>query len=184
MMAKPNRAPRPAARDAADPMRILKDDHERVDSLFKRFEKLRSETDNPEKEMIVRQACAELKIHATLEEEIFYPAAREILVEEYADIMDEAEVEHASIKDLVEQLESIGDDGPLFDAKFIVLAEYVRHHVKEEEGEMFPKLKKAKLLDAEALAEEMKTRREELGRELGLIEENDDENFEREVERA
>ena len=90
---------------------------------------------------------------------MFYPAVRAKLEEE--DLLDEAQVEHASAKDLIEQLENMNPDDPLYKATFKVFGEYVLHHVKEEEGEMFPQVK-ASGLDLEALGEEMMARKEEL----------------------
>ena len=81
------------------------------------------------------------------------------------ELLDEAEVEHASIKSLVEQLETMRADDELVDAKVKVLSEYVKHHVKEEEDELFPKVKKS-ALDLEALGEEMAERKSELMAEM------------------
>ena len=103
---------------------------------------------------------AAFKVHTTLEEEIFYPAVREAIDDE--DVMNEASVEHETAKMLIEQLENSGPDDPNYFATFTVLGEYVMHHVKEEEGEMFPEAKKAEDLDLEALGEQMKSRKEEL----------------------
>ena len=107
--------------------------------------------------------CAELRVHTTLEEEIVYPALREAIEDE--DIMNEAAVEHETAKMLIEQLENMEPDDPNYFATFTVLGEYVMHHVKEEEGEMFPQAKKAKDLDLEALGEQIKARKEELSAE-------------------
>ena len=108
-----------------------------------------------------------LTVHATVEEEIFYPAAREALGEE-EDLIDEADVEHATAKDLIAQIEgSSPAEDALFDAKVKVLGEYIAHHVKEEEGEMFPKAKKGKL-DAAALGLEIAARKDELMAEMGV----------------
>ena len=94
------------------------------------------------------RACQELTIHAQIEEEIFYPAVRDGIEDD--DLMDEAEVGHASAKDLIAQLEAMEPGNDLYDARFTVLGEYIDHHVKEEQDEMFPKAKKAKL-DLKAL---------------------------------
>ena len=83
----------------------------------------------------------------------------------HADLVDEADVEHATAKDLIAQIEDASPDEELYDAKVKVLGEYIDHHVKEEEGEMFPKVKKAKL-DTKSLGEEMAVRKEELMAEL------------------
>src|SRR4029077_4490037 len=100
-----------------------------------------------------------LTIHATSEEEIFYPAAREAGVE--SDLLDEAEVEHASAKDLIAQIRAMSPDEDLYDAKVTVLGEYIDHHVQEEEQEMFPKCRKAKM-DLADLAAQIAKRKSEL----------------------
>jgi hypothetical protein len=154
---------------------MLSEDHKKVQELFKKFEKAKDKEDGEACEAIAKEACGELEVHASLEEELFYPAAREALGEE-DDLVEEAEVEHQSAKDLIGQLRSMDPEDPKYAATFVVLAEYVKHHIKEEEGEMFPKLKKAKM-EVEALGENMKHRKLQLMEELGLgdgetIEEN------------
>jgi hypothetical protein len=150
-----------AAREAVISMLI--DDHKRTRKAFRSFEKLDPEKDSEECEAIVHQTCVELQIHTTLEEELFYPAVRGAIKEQ--DLLDEAEVEHMTAKQLIERLESMGSDEEKYAAYFTVLGEYVQHHVKEEEKEMFPKLERAKI-DWVALQQEMETRREELMAEL------------------
>jgi hemerythrin superfamily protein len=141
--------------NSKDAIQLLTADHAEVKKMFKAFEK----AEESEKEVLVQQICTALTIHAQLEEEIFYPAARESLEEQ--DLLDEAEVEHASAKELIAQLETMGPQDALYDAKVTVLGEYIDHHVKEEEGEMFPKVKKAKL-DLNELGAQIEARREEL----------------------
>lgn len=136
-----------------DAIAILTDDHKKVKKLFKDFEKMKEKIDAADKEAMVEEICDELTLHAEVEEEVFYPAAREAIDEE--DLLNEAEVEHASAKDLIAQLESMDSSDPMYDAKVKVLGEYVDHHVEEEEQEMFPKVRKAKELDLEALGEEI-----------------------------
>ena len=101
-----------------------------------------------------------LTSHTTIEGEIFYPAARATLGQE-EDLVDEALVEHASAKSLISQLQAMDGSEPLYNAKVRVLAEYIRHHLKEEEGEMFPKLRKA-ALDLTKLGRKMAARKAEL----------------------
>jgi hemerythrin superfamily protein len=139
-----------------DAIKLLKMDHETVQKLFKEFEKT---DNNRRKKEIAETICAELTAHATVEEEIFYPAAREALEE--GDLMDEAVVEHASAKELIAQIEAGSPGDELWDAKVMVLGEYIEHHVKEEEKEMFPKVKKSDI-DLKALAEQMQARKAEL----------------------
>jgi len=143
----------------ANAIDLLKEDHAKVKKAFKEFEKMdRSDTETCKQ--LVKTVCEDLKVHTTLEEEIFYPAVRAAIDDE--DIMNEAAVEHETAKMLIEQLESSAPEDPAYFACFSVLGEYVMHHVKEEEGEMFPQAKKADDLDLEALGEEMKKRKEEL----------------------
>ncbi|TMH64138.1 MAG: hemerythrin domain-containing protein [Betaproteobacteria bacterium] len=153
----------PKARSkTANAIDLLKEDHEKVKKAFKEFEKMdRSDTESCRE--LVERVCAELRVHTTLEEEIVYPALREAIEDE--DIMNEAAVEHETAKMLIEQLENMEPDDPNYFATFTVLGEYVMHHVKEEEGEMFPQAKKAKDLDLEALGEQIKARKEELSAE-------------------
>ena len=143
---------------AAGAIEMLKEDHEKVKKAFKEFEKLDRE-DTEAAQQLVQTVCEDLKVHTTLEEEIFYPAAREAIEDE--DILNEAQVEHETAKMLIEQLENMGTDDPNYRATFIVLGEYVQHHIKEEEGEMFPQVKKTDL-DLEELGQRMKQRKQEL----------------------
>ena len=146
---------------AVDAATLLAEDHRKVERIFEEFKKLTG-GDAKEKEDLVRMACAELKIHATLEEEIFYPAAREKLDEtDETSLVDEAQVEHAVLKQLIGELEEMTPDEELYDAKFTVLGEYVNHHVAEEEKKIFPKAKKAKV-DMQALGNEIRQRKEEI----------------------
>ena len=142
-----------------DAISLLMQDHREVEGMFKEFEKAKKSEDDGAKSEIVKRVCAALTVHAEIEEEIFYPAVREEIEDD--DTMDEAEVEHASIKELVGQLEEMDPSDSLYDARMTVLSEYVKHHVKEEEGEMFPKVKKADL-DLAALGTELMDRKREV----------------------
>ena len=137
---------------------LLKEDHAKVKQSFKEFEKMDHEDTATMQEM-VRAVCAELKAHTQIEEEIFYPAVRGAIEDE--DLMNEAQVEHQSAKDLITQLEGMQPDDPMYSATFTVLGEYVLHHVKEEEGEMFPQVRKAKL-DLEELGAKIMARKQQL----------------------
>ena len=143
---------------ATGAVELLKEQHDKVKKAFKEFEKLDRE-DNEAQQQLVQRVCEDLKLHTTLEEELFYPAAREAIDDE--DILNEAQIEHETAKMLIEQLENMGPEDPNFHATFTVLGEYVLHHVKEEEGEMFPQVKKADL-DLEELGARMRSRMEEL----------------------
>jgi hemerythrin superfamily protein len=153
---------------ANEAVKLLTADHREVRKLFKEYEKLvDEEADDEQKKELAEQICDMLTVHATIEEEIFYPAARGALEEQ--DLLDEAEVEHASAKDLISQIQSMEPEEELYDAKVKVLGEYVEHHVKEEEGEMFPKLNKADL-DLDSLAQQLLERKQALMVEMGLAE--------------
>src|SRR5918995_2154141 len=134
---------------------LLKEDHDRVKELFDRFEAAKTRS---AKVKIVRVALAELKMHAAIEEELFSPAVRKPVGKE---IMNEADEEHHVAKLLIAELDAMDGSESHFDAKFKVVAEDVRHHIEEEQGEMLPEAQKVKL-DFEALAEKMTARKETL----------------------
>jgi Hemerythrin HHE cation binding domain len=133
-------------------------DHDKVKELFDRFDKARSST---EKEKIITEAVTELKIHAAIEEEIFYPTVRKHVGK---DLMNEADEEHHVARVLIAELDRDGRGNDHRDAKFTVLSESVRHHIKEEEGEMLPKAKGLDL-DFEALGQLMLERKKSLRRD-------------------
>ncbi len=123
------------------PIELLKQDHATVQSLFKKFAKVK---DAKRKEKIVRTAIEELKIHMAVEEELFYPAVREEFSEdEMEELMDEAMEEHHVVKLLIQELDEMGPEDERFNAKFTVLAENIQHHIQEEESEIFPKVKRS-----------------------------------------
>jgi hemerythrin-like domain-containing protein len=134
---------------------FLKKDHDTVKDVFDKFEKAEG---RPAKKKIVNQALAELKVHAAIEEELFYPA---VLKPIGKDIMNEADEEHHVAKVLIPELEGMDGREDHYDAKFTVLAENVRHHIKEEENEVFPKAKDA-AIDFEELSHAMGQRKETL----------------------
>ncbi|MGQ0526111.1 MAG: hemerythrin domain-containing protein [Betaproteobacteria bacterium] len=150
-----------------DALAMLKADHDKVKKMFKEFETLDSD-ETEEKAQLVKQACAELKIHTQLENEIVYPALREAIEDD--DLMDEALVEHEAAEELISQLEQMQPGDEMYDAKFTVLGEYVNHHIAEEQKEMFPAAKKAKI-DLAALGEQMLARKQELMKELPELQE-------------
>jgi len=144
---------------------MLKADHKKVKKAFKDFEKMDVEEDGDSAEALVSQTLAEIEIHAALEEQIFYPAARSAIKEE--DLIDEAEVEHMTVKVLIEQLKSMNAEEEKFAATFKVLGEYIDHHVKEEEGEMFKQITKPGV-DWDSVLQEMQAQRAQLFEEKGL----------------
>ena len=161
-----------------DAIKLLMQDHKRVKGLFEEFQKFQDadqEGYETLKQELMDAVCSELKIHAAVEEEIFYPAARGALPNE-EDLLNEAEVEHAGAKDLIRQIECGSASDPMTCARFTVLGEQIDHHVGEEEGDMFPKVRKSKL-DLERLGRKMAARKEELKAEMGITpfdEEGDD----------
>ena len=144
--------PRKAQVEKTDAISILTADHKKVQKLFGDFAKLQESGSDAEKDELVSEICTELTMHADAEEAIFYPAVRAAIDDD--DLMDEAEVEHQSARDLIWQLQSLESGSDRYDAKVTVLGEYIDHHVQEEQNEMFPKAKKADL-DLEDLGEQI-----------------------------
>jgi hemerythrin superfamily protein len=134
---------------------MIKADHKTVKGLFDEFEDAKGRS---ARRKIVNKALLELKVHAALEEDIFYAAVRKHVGK---DIMNEADEEHHVAKVLIAELEGMNGSEDHYDAKFTVLSENVRHHIKEEEGEMLPKVRSMKL-DFEQLGSEMAARKQQL----------------------
>ena len=135
-----NTAKRGTALKASEATALLRADHKLVSDLFSEFEKTRATS---KKKKLVDQICTALTVHAHVEEEIFYPAVKHALRDK--ELVPEATIEHATLKALIGQIEGVEPDGEMYDARVKVLSEYVKHHVKEEQNEMFPKAKSAKL---------------------------------------
>jgi len=149
-----------SAPGAINAITILADDHKKVKKMFMDFDKLmKSANKDVEKGTLVQKICVELIVHTQIEEEIFYPAVRAAIDDN--DLMDEADVEHAGAKELIAQLVDMEPGDDHYDAKVTVLGENIDHHVKEEQDEMFPKARKAKL-DLAALGAQMLKRKQEL----------------------
>jgi hemerythrin superfamily protein len=153
-------------------LELLVADHRKVDQLFKQYED-EKESDDDTKRAIAERICGELTVHAQVEEELFYPWLRENLEEDDMEMVEEATVEHQSAKDLIAQLEGATEIDETYDAKVKVLGEYIKHHVKEEEGEIFPKVKSRKE-ELDELGQGMAARKAELMEELGLEDEADE----------
>lgn len=146
------------ADDAPDAVALLKADHRKVEDLFEKFENAKGDG---AKKKLAEQICLELKIHAMIEEEIFYPAC-EGKIEE--DLIKEAYVEHDGAKLLINEIEAGGPNDDFYDAKVKVLSEEIEHHVEEEEKRvegMFSQARKAGL-DMDELGRRMFARKEEL----------------------
>ena len=145
--------------DGMDAIALLTQDHENVKTLFEQYEATGGKA-YASKKKLATQICLELTRHATAEEEIFYPAVRAVGGDN-EDLVDEATVEHASAKELIAQILAMEPKDELYDAKIKVLSEQIEHHVREEEDEMFPKAKKAKL-DLVALGDAIAARKAEV----------------------
>jgi hypothetical protein len=156
------KAPRAPALSALE---LLEQDHRQVEELFGEYDQLKG--DDKRKGELAQKICLALEVHAQIEEEIFYPLAREATKDN--DLIDESLVEHATVKNLIGEIEEmeVGDD--LSDAKIRVLGEMVKHHIHEEEGELFPELESAQI-DLDAIGKELAERKEALIGNAGLNE--------------
>jgi hemerythrin superfamily protein len=136
-------------------LKMLKADHKTVKALFAEYEK-----GTPQKQQDIAQTTIqELEIHAGLEEKLIYPAIRDGIDDN--EVMNEALEEHHLVHVLIAELKQLEPSDEIFKAKFTLLGELVKHHVKEEEGKMFPRAEKAKI-DWETLGEEVMRRKEQL----------------------
>lgn len=152
-----------ATRQHKEATAILRADHKLVSQLFAEFEKAQSAD---KKRRLADQICMELTVHAQIEEEIFYPAVKEVLEKEGDDeLVPEAQVEHHSLKQLIDDIQGTDTDDELFDARVKVLGEYVKHHVKEEQNEIFPKVR-ASELDMVELGAMLMQRKQELEKSM------------------
>jgi len=143
---------------AISAIEVLEEDHDYVKKAYRAFQKMDHE-DLPAVQALVKQVCAALKVHVRIEEEIFYPAVRRAIKDK--DLMNEAEIEHGSAKTLIRQLERMKPGDPKYTAAFTVLCEYIEHHVKEEDDEMFPKVRRARI-NLQALGKKLMARKARL----------------------
>lgn len=157
-------------RAVPDACSLLDADHKNVKKMFSAYEEMtssKSASARDKRRDLAMQICMELTVHAQIEEEIFYPAVREAIKD--TDLLDEANVEHASAKDLIAQLQDATEVDDMFDAKVKVLGEYIDHHVKEERNELFPKARAARKLDLVSMRETLTARKEELMAEMAVM---------------
>ena len=147
----------PATRHGEDALDVLANDHERIAQLFARFDKLAS--NGPRKASLVERICDEIELHSRIEEEIFYPSVRAAIDDDA--LMDEASVEHETAKSMIVQLRALRPGDFHYDAKVSVLCAYIRHHVEQEEREIFPRARRIEL-NFVALARALKARRRQL----------------------
>jgi hemerythrin superfamily protein len=144
-----------------DVIALLKSDHREVAAMHKAYQKLvDGKADAGARGELAAKICRALSIHAQAEEDVFYTALRD--TPEADDLLDEAAIEHACAKSLIAQIEALDPDDDKYDARVVVLCEYIAHHVKEEEGEMFPQARKSGELDLKALGEAFARRKAEL----------------------
>lgn len=146
-----------------DAIALLKQDHRTVEALFDEFE----EADESEQAELATRICQMLTVHTQIEEELLYPQAKEAFGEEDDEIVYEAEVEHGSAKELIAKIEAGTPEDAEFKALVKVLSEYVKHHVKEEEKELFPSLKETEL-DVKELGRQLAHRKMELMEQMGI----------------
>ena len=144
-------------------IQLIKQDHKKVASLFQKYRKTKGQE---AKRRIADQAMDQLEVHAKIEEEIFYPAAKREI--EDGEVINEAISEHKTVKDLIEELRSMESDDTDFDEKWNELVENVQHHVQEEETELLPEVEDSEM-DLAACGEEMEERKEELTQESGSV---------------
>jgi hemerythrin-like domain-containing protein len=143
------------------PMEMLEADHGKVKALFEKFESA-GDRMTKAKQQIVEEVFAALEVHAQLEEEIFYPAVRAVGEKENKKIIAESTEEHLVVKHLMEEMRALAPSDEQYAAKFIVLMENVRHHIEEEEGEMFPMAEEELDDDLDELLEQMMERKQAL----------------------
>ena len=148
-----------ASTDAMSAIELLEADHAEVEGDFEKYEQL---DDAAEKQELALKICTALRVHTQIEEEMFYPAAREAI--EKTELIDEALVEHGSAKQLIAEIEDMDAEDELYDAKVKVLGEQVSHHIEEEEDELFPEVESSEL-DLEALGKKMAARKAALLKE-------------------
>jgi hemerythrin-like domain-containing protein len=139
---------------------LLKSDHSEVSELFEKYDRGAKRLNSDQKAALAQKICDALTVHATIEEEIFYPACH-AHVAKAEDLLAEAKVEHQSLKELIAKIEREQPGSEEYDAQVKVLAEYVKHHVKEEQNELFPKVRKSDM-DLNAVGEQLATRKEQL----------------------
>ena len=148
-----------ASRNAFD---VLEEDHREVEEWFDQYDGLK-DSDEDRKADLAEKICLALKVHAQIEEEIFYPQAREASQDN--DLIDEALVEHSTVKNLISEIEAMEVGEELYDAKIRVLGEMVKQHIKEEEEELFPELQSRKM-DLNAVGKELVERKQDLMTEM------------------
>jgi hemerythrin superfamily protein len=146
-----------------DAIALLKQDHRAVEALFDEFE----DAEESEQSGLATRICQMLTVHAQIEEELLYPQAKEAFDEEEDEMVYEAEIEHGSAKELIAKIEAGTPEDPEFKPLVTVLSEYIKHHVKEEEKELFPALKETEL-DLKELGSQLAQRKLQLMEQMGI----------------
>jgi hemerythrin-like domain-containing protein len=146
-----------------DAIALLKQDHRAVEALFDEFE----DADESEQSELATRICQMLTVHTQIEEELLYPQAKDAFDDEEDEMVYEAEIEHGSAKELIAKIEAATPEDPEFKALVTVLCEYIKHHVKEEEKEMFPALKQTEL-DLKELGSQLAQRKMQLMEQMGI----------------
>jgi hemerythrin superfamily protein len=157
----PGRSSQGARASSPNAIELLKQDHREVEGYFEEYEDL---ADEDAKAELAEKICTALRMHMQIEEEIFYPQARDATGDE--DLLDEALVEHAGAKHLIEEIESMEPGEELYDAKIRVLSDLIKHHVEEEEDELFPEVESSEI-DAGQVGKEIADRKAELMADAG-----------------
>jgi hemerythrin superfamily protein len=140
---------------------MLKHDHEKVKALFQQYE-LAGHRAHRKKQGLAEEVFAELAVHTTLEEELFYPAMKRQTDQDGKDLVVEAVEEHHVVTTLMDELKGLDPTDERYDAKFKVLMENVEHHIEEEEGEMFPEAEEVLGERLERIGQQMHQRKEQL----------------------
>jgi hemerythrin superfamily protein len=146
-----------------DAIALLKQDHRAVEALFDEFE----DAEESEQSELATRICQMLTVHTQIEEELLYPQAKEAFGEEEDEMVYEAEIEHGSAKELIAKIEAGTPEDPEFKPLVKVLSEYIKHHVKEEEKELFPALKETEL-DLKELGSQLAQRKLQLMEQMGI----------------
>lgn len=149
-----------ASARSKDAIAVLKEQHQEVKKLFGQFDKAKAEGRRAE---LCRQICMELKVHTQIEEELLYPQAHDEIND--PELVDESLVEHRAAKELIAEIEGTDPSDEMFAARMQVLEEQIDHHVKEEETELFPKIRKSDM-DLKQIGEQLRQRTKELKAEM------------------
>ena len=148
-----------AGQASGDALALLKNDHRQVENLFQDYE-----TANAEQNAVALKICLELEVHAQIEEEIFYPAVRNVITN--PNLISEAIAEHASVKQLIAQIEKALNQPERLSSILTELREQVMHHVQEEENELFPEVEVSDL-NLQDLGQRLAERKITLMHQLG-----------------